>query len=205
MEKLSSNGTMMRYSKCSVEWPEVSNLATLDADNKNLKRDIELAGQPRFLYQDGTDANSGTATAPDRYFTLDELGIGKNYNKSNRLLNMLGWVPNGNQNTNVVRKCMQEYLEFISEKRNENLKPRVLDQYSLSWGFWYFVYNNDMLSRIDLERYLQSGAEQNPLVRNILTRKKKDLNLLYSMLNFYNSSPLCAYWFSFWYYQAING
>ena len=199
MEKLSSNGTMMRYSKCSVEWPEVSNLATLDADNKNLKRDIELAGQPRFLYQDGTDANSGTATAPDRYFTLDELGIGKNYNKSNRLLNMLGWVPNGNQNTNVVRKCMQDYLEFISEKRNENLKPRVLDQYSLSWGFWYFVYNNDMLSRIDLERYLQSGAEQNPLVRNILTRKKKDLNLLYSMLNFYNSSPLCAYWFSFWY------
>ncbi len=199
VEMRNDNGAMIQYKKCTVTWTEISDVRALDASDKKVKLELELARQPRFVFEDGCDSNTGKPVKKAKHFALHELGIDNNYNKCNRLLNMLGWVPNGNTNTEVVRNCMEEYLQSIAEARNENLKKRVMDQYSLSWGFWYFVYNNDMLSYTDLKRYLQSGAEQNPLVVSILTRKEKDLTLLYSMLNFYNSSPLCAYWFSFWY------
>ncbi|KAG7388240.1 hypothetical protein PHYPSEUDO_012898 [Phytophthora pseudosyringae] len=67
----------------------------------------------------------------------------------------------------------------------------------LSDDFWYFVYNNQYLSRKDLERYLTT-RETNPLLRQMPQTHEKALDALYLRQRFILKSPSHKLWYIFW-------
>lgn len=67
----------------------------------------------------------------------------------------------------------------------------------LSDDFWYFVYNNQYLSRKDLEQYLKT-REVNPQLRNLPTTHATALDALYLRQRFIMMSPAHKFWYIFW-------
>ncbi|KAL4106381.1 hypothetical protein PRIC1_004432 [Phytophthora ramorum] len=67
----------------------------------------------------------------------------------------------------------------------------------LSDDFWYFVYNNQYLSRQDLEQYLTT-REVNPLMRQLPQTHKIALDALYLRQRFIMLSPAHKLWYIFW-------
>ncbi|GMF31997.1 unnamed protein product [Phytophthora lilii] len=67
----------------------------------------------------------------------------------------------------------------------------------LSDDFWYFVYNNQYLSRKDLEHYLTT-RETNPLLRQLPQTHRVALDALYLRQRFIMLSPAHKLWYIFW-------
>ncbi|GMF51727.1 unnamed protein product [Phytophthora fragariaefolia] len=68
---------------------------------------------------------------------------------------------------------------------------------ALSDGFWYYVYNNALLPRAELEKY-HRFQESNDLLRNLHETHKEELDELYrkQKWGFPNLKPTC--WYVFW-------
>jgi len=92
-----------------------------------------------------------------------------------------------------IKMYQQEQADFKRNLKSE----RVMTNWSLSWSFWYWIYNNDVISRKNLTDYFQQ-IEQNPAVKNIPMRHKEGLDCLFNLTGFYNTSPLFAMWYTYW-------
>jgi hypothetical protein len=78
-----------------------------------------------------------------------------------------------------------------------NLKARFMENYALSWSFWYLVYNNDMLNADQLKLHFNT-IEQNPALKNICDKYEKELNAVTSMIAYYNQHPCIGFWYTYW-------
>ena len=150
-----------------------------------------------MVYSDGVGSNGKQGA--DAAFAGASLGLDAQYSFTPQLQKLLGWLSGGNENTAKVSAAVKKYSATIAAKRNETLKKRLMDQWCLSWGFWYFVYNNDCMRREEVDSYLRGKGERNPLVRQICERQKGALDFLYSMMDFYNANPVFATWYNFWF------
>uniref|UniRef100_K3X585 RGS domain-containing protein n=1 Tax=Globisporangium ultimum (strain ATCC 200006 / CBS 805.95 / DAOM BR144) TaxID=431595 RepID=K3X585_GLOUD len=63
--------------------------------------------------------------------------------------------------------------------------------------FWYFVYSNPNVSRLELEDYL-STRERNPLMCELPRTHASALSFLYKRMEFVQSHRAAAFWFLFW-------
>jgi hypothetical protein len=89
------------------------------------------------------------------------------------------------------------YKQNCTIMRRNLLRERYWDNYSLSWGFWYFVYNNDMFDMAQLEEYF-AVFETNPVVQQIPNKYRKELTFMTNMIQHYNSNPCLAFWYVYW-------
>ena len=78
-----------------------------------------------------------------------------------------------------------------------NLKERYWENYSLSWTFWYLVYNNDMIN-IDQLRTHFATTEQNPALKNLVDKYEKELTAITEMVTYFNRHPCIGYWYVYW-------
>lgn len=70
-------------------------------------------------------------------------------------------------------------------------------------GFWYYVFNNEKLSREALKSYLKK-QEGNYIIRSIPENETPALNFLYRRIQYVNLHPAIKLWYVFWddfYYQ----
>ena len=55
-------------------------------------------------------------------------------------------------------------------------------------GFWYYIYNNDGLSREALHRYLNT-QEYNPILRELPVNSSAEIHFLYTRMKFIRLHP----------------
>ena len=72
-----------------------------------------------------------------------------------------------------------------------------MENYALSWSFWYLVYNNDMLNADQLKLHFNT-IEQNPALKNICDKYEKELNAVTSMIAYFNQHPCIGFWYTYW-------
>lgn len=67
---------------------------------------------------------------------------------------------------------------------------------TLSYAFWFYIYNFDRIRRPDLDFVL--GTYEHLKVKEIPRDFKTDLDIVYQKLDFFNSHPAVGLWFTFW-------
>ncbi|GMF33372.1 unnamed protein product [Phytophthora fragariaefolia] len=92
-----------------------------------------------------------------------------------------------------INKMRAEHREY----RRQLIKIHADANEVLSDDFWYFVYNNQYLSRKDLEQYLMT-REANPQLRQLPQTHRKVLDALYLRQRFIMTSPAHKLWYIFW-------
>ncbi|KAE8981225.1 hypothetical protein PR001_g24060 [Phytophthora rubi] len=92
-----------------------------------------------------------------------------------------------------IVKMRAEHREY----RHSLIKIHADANDILSDDFWYFVYNNQYLSRKDLEQYLTT-REMNPQLRQLPQTHKNALDALYLRQRFIMTSPAHKLWYIFW-------
>jgi uncharacterized membrane protein YgcG len=90
----------------------------------------------------------------------------------------------------VVHAEIRDYRQRLARARNKAIL-------SLTWSFWYVVYNNDLIARGTLEDYL-AGHEANTIVRGVPKSHGLGLDFLFARLAAFDAHPATAVWFCFW-------
>lgn len=149
-----------------------------------------------MTYHDGQGIGSdGSRHGPDTHtFGASDMGLTTGYTRTARFNELMS----NSNNAQKAQAGMQQYLQELNQYRQNLANERMMTSWSLSWGFWYWIYNNDVISYQRLLQYFNGPAEQNPVVRGIPQRHQSDLQMVYSMMNFFNTSPIFGFWYTFW-------
>ena len=163
-----------------------------------------------MTYNDGVGiASDGTTRHGSHTFMASDMGIDhSNYNLTPKFSHLLGRDGHAMNAANTANG-VQAYNVSLSAMRKSLLLERFWDNYQLSWGFWYHVYNNDVQSQEQLMAYFSgvakgprgSGAsvsEQNPAVQNIATKYAQEIEAVCAMIKHFNQNPAVAYWYVYW-------
>ncbi|KAL0235956.1 hypothetical protein GEMRC1_002538 [Eukaryota sp. GEM-RC1] len=121
-----------------------------------------------------------------------QLGIEMDF-KNTEILEQLLSHPS---NAKIIEKKLPLLEQKEAEYRKEMIEMRAKTESVLSFGFWYFVYTNDKMTRVGLEHYLEN-FEHNPALKNLVS-DRNFFDFLYSQLSVFNHHPAFAYWFVFW-------
>ena len=156
-----------------------------------------------MYYPDGEGVEIGGSQAGTKHhksetFGAEAMGIDhSNYNMTPKLSTLLGQDADGENRRNCA-VGYQIYMEKLKIQRMHLLRERMWDNYSLSWSFWYHIYNNDTQSQDNLTRYFEGNAELNPDVRCIPQKYGKELKAILAMTDHFNRNPGIAYWYVYW-------
>ena len=88
-------------------------------------------------------------------------------------------------------------MQQLKEFRIEQMKVRYWAQFSLSWSFWYLIYNNDLISMEQLRHHFDT-VELNPKIKTTVVKYEKELLAITNMISYFNSNPCIAYWYVYW-------
>jgi hypothetical protein len=143
-------------------------------------------------YADGEGVDSEGTHHRNRHHTIghSEIGIGADFAVTPGLNKLLG----GNRaiveaNQDGIREQYQRYRNYYFELFQEK-------EATLSYAFWYYIYNNDELPRSTVLDCLL--LEHNAQVQGLGLEHEAGLDMVYSKLAYYNSHSTTAYWFCFW-------
>ena len=105
-----------------------------------------------------------------------------------------GRAPGNLQN---VQKGIQIWNVKLHEFRVSMLKERYWENYSLSWTFWYLIYNNDVISMEQMKHHFKN-VEQNPKIQNLPEQYSNELTAMTEMVTHFNSNPCIGFWYVYW-------
>ena len=105
-----------------------------------------------------------------------------------------GRAPGNLQN---VQKGIQVWNVKLHEFRVSMLKERYWENYSLSWTFWYLIYNNDVISMEQMKHHFKN-VEQNPKIQNLPEQYSNELTAMTEMVTHFNSNPCIGFWYVYW-------
>ncbi|KAL0215357.1 hypothetical protein P9112_007541 [Eukaryota sp. TZLM1-RC] len=142
----------------------------------------------------------GVGSAEGHHFTREshvvghrELGIDHEFSANQTILRLLYHPDNAYHVQRKYAGLMQKNQEY----RNGLMRERRNKEMTLSWGFWYHVFNNDRITRPELEYYL-ANFENNAHLKSLPQVHKAGLDFVYARLHHFNSHPAVGYWFTFW-------
>ena len=155
-------------------------------------------------YADG----HGTARLPNtgqtHYFTNrcasmghDHIGLNYDMEESSTLKTMF------HQTRDAIDTHLPSLLSDHQQYRNEMIDNHLNANKILGDGFWYYVFNNEKLSRQALTSYLKT-QEGNSIMQSIPENETSALNFLYRRIQYVNLHPAIKLWYVFWddfYYQ----
>jgi hypothetical protein len=154
-------------------------------------------------YTDGTGVTTDGHQVTGHKLTIgaNQLGIERDYKWTDKLQKLLGVHTQCNQYERSNNQHVQSNFAVLnanfSAYRQHYYEEFRSKEHTLSYAFWYYVYNNPWLNQKTLTTVL-TQFERNPLVNAIPTTHKKDLEVLYGKLRYFDSHPAIAYWFTFW-------
>jgi hypothetical protein len=151
-------------------------------------------------YKDGTgDAIKPKTKEPyhvrDRHTTMPagHMGIQDDWEQTSemdRLFNVDVCGP-------AFEKQMPVFEETLATYRKGLADQAAAANAILGDGFWYFVYNDPMLSRDALTAYLQDN-EANQILKAVPDNEAPGLDYLYKRMALVNKDAKTAFWFVFW-------
>ncbi|DAZ94164.1 TPA: hypothetical protein N0F65_008256 [Lagenidium giganteum] len=92
-----------------------------------------------------------------------------------------------------VRMVVHEHQKY----RDDLIAQQVHANNIMGDGFWYYVFNNPTLPRVQLENYLRDH-EPNPALQHFAQQNRSALDFLYKRMDFVNAHPAFMFWFVFW-------
>ena len=146
-----------KYKTITINWTAENgtvNLATDFGDSP-----FEQGFMPSMLYKDcvgiGSDGshhkNNHKVFSSDGYGANPAMGITHQFERTPRFNELC----NNRNNRAQYEAGIPKWQKQLQEHKIKVMNERVMMQYSLSWGFWYWVYNNDVITRGDLNNYFQ--------------------------------------------------
>jgi len=147
------------------------------------------SGVERGGSQSGQQHSDGTKTFPAASIGIDH----RNYNMTSDL-NILLLHQN---NRNIVQQGLTKYQNQAKQYRQTKVAERYWDNWCLSWSFWYLIYNNDLVTHEILNQHFLY-IEQNPVVKRIPQKYKKELHALLKIIERFNCNPAVGYWYLYW-------
>ena len=146
----------------------------------------------RLQYSDGVGSGGGR-TYTNEHYTVSESAIGMTptYQITDSLNKLLVW------NRAVVAANFGRVLERQRSYRNELIEVEYQKQCILSYSFWYCIFNNDLIDRKTMTKYLRT-VEQNELVSLIPDTHAEGVHALFARLHLFDSHPCIGYWMCFW-------
>ena len=181
-----------KYKTITIHWTYENGKVHVKGDFGDSK--FEQGFNATMHYTDGVGIGSDGSHHSGAYtFGAKDMGINDTFDRTPRFIELCN---NGN-NKQYMEQGIQAYLQERDQFKKKLKHERVMTQWSLGWGFWYWIYNNDVIQRQNLNAYFQT-AEQNPAVRSIPTRHAAGLDCLFNLVRFFNTSPLFAIWYTYW-------
>jgi len=164
--------------------------------DRNRKDAMSAGFDVSFTLNDGTGRGPKTGTQ----YTGEQLacdaefiGITDDFEMTAKLNRLL----NGHGNESLWKPSLAPLLQQFQDYRDKLVHERMLKQMTLSYEFYYSVYNNDSLTREQLSLYFEQREKQKS-VRALPNRHRAGLDYLYEKLAYYNSHACRAYFFVFW-------
>ena len=105
-----------------------------------------------------------------------------------------------------IGKALKALLQVDNDYRQNLITKFDGERKTLSNSFWYFVFNNPKIRRIDLEKYLMN-TETNEYLREFPEVDKAGLDYLYKRMEVIDKDDSSRLWYIFWedlYYQNSN-
>ena len=181
-----------KYKTITIQWTYENGKVAVRGDFGDSP--FEQGFNVSMKYNDGVGRGSdGSHHTGSFTFGGDAMGVTNTFDRTPRFNELCNNRNNKQSMEQGIQMHLQEQAQFKVKLKSE----RVMTQWTLGWGFWYWVYNNDVISRQNLHAYLQK-SEQNPAVKSIPTKHKQGLDCLFNLVGFYNSSPLFAMWYTYW-------
>merc|ERR1712127_1088749 len=87
------------------------------------------------------------------------------------------------QNAQSVNQGTQIYMQQLKEFRIEQMKVRYWAEFSLSWSFWYLIYNNDLIPMEQLRHHFDT-VELNPKIKTTVVKYEKELLAITNMISY---------------------
>ena len=97
-------------------------------------------------------------------------------------------------------QVIRDFKMYSDHYKNEF----IAKEKTLSYGFWYYVYNNDAIRKSVLQRALQ--YESNEKLQKLITDPEyiESVNMVFEKLNFFNKDKKHSFWFIFFHDVWIN-
>jgi hypothetical protein len=97
----------------------------------------------------------------------------------------------------IINQYIPPLLNEIREYRDNLAIKSKKSNEILSDGFWYYVFNNHKITRVNLKFYLEN-EEKNPVLNNFFSEHEAGLDFLYLRVAFVNMNKFAKQWFVFW-------
>lgn len=147
-----------------------------------------------MYYCDGEGVERGGSRAGTRHrngthtFGADSMGIYHSTYAMTPKLSTLLFHGDGGQNRQKVQHGLNLYQNSVAQYRKKQASIRYWDNYSLSWSFWYLIYNNDLISLNNLTNHFNL-IEQNPAVQKIPIVYQNELKAITDIIARFNCNP----------------
>ncbi|KAL0235664.1 hypothetical protein GEMRC1_002246 [Eukaryota sp. GEM-RC1] len=145
------------------------------------------------LYDGVGSAQGHDFTGENSVIGHSELGIDYEFSANQTILRLLYHPNNSHHVGQNYPQLMREHQEY----RNGLMQERRNKELTLSWGFWFHVFNNDRVTRQELEYYL-TNFEHNHHLKMLPQVHKNGLDFVYCRLMQFNAHPAIGYWITFW-------
>ena len=119
-----------------------------------------------------------------------DLGITRDFRET-PLLNLLL-----TSNKEIIVAKWPDYMQRLQWMRDDLAEERREKADILSYGFFYFIYNNDKIPIEEMKEFIKT-YEMNPVVQNLIEENEANLEGLYSRLKYYDSHPVFSFWYNF--------
>jgi hypothetical protein len=181
-----------KHKTITIHWTYTNGKVKVKGDYGDNK--FEQGFNVSMFYDDGVGKGSDGNTYKGSYtFGPDAMGVNDTFDRTTRFNELC----NNSSNKQFMDQGIQAYLQELTLFKGKLKSERVMTQWALGWGFWYWVYNNDVISREQLNTYFLA-AEQNPAVKNLPNTHAVELDCLFNLLGFFNISPVFATWYTYW-------
>ena len=93
---------------------------------------------------------------------------------------------------------MQSFKNYTNDVQNRFVKHET----TLSYAFWYYIFNNDHLEKDEIEALLK--VETNELIHDFCNVHDNDLKIVFDVLKFFDTDGKHSFWWLFWHDLWIN-
>jgi hypothetical protein len=121
----------------------------------------------------------------------DKLGINNTFTMTPDLQRLLG------PHQAIIERHWAPMLQLHERYRNFYFSEFARKEATLSYGFWYYVYNHSRVSP-DLMVAALRQAEHHAAVRAIPDKYRDEIAMVYAKLAFFRCHPGVSVWFCFW-------
>jgi len=160
----------------------------------------------QLRYRDGrgshTESGWGTTNWSNEPITVlgEDFGLNAQFEETPMFQQFMGQNYREDIHEPKRQMVIQQFARYSTFYRQQF----VVKEQTLSYAFWYYIYNNDSIEKMQLLQLLQ--MEQNTKLHALTTDGEylESVSMVFEKLQFFNSSKRHGVWFIFWHDLWMN-